>query len=70
METLGKRKRKWVPWPRVLCDKECKVTGSATNRLQSIECSECGGWVHEKCSGLTRDSFELLAGSETLAASQ
>ena len=41
METLGKRKRKQVQWPCVLCDKECKVTGSATNRLRSIECSEC-----------------------------
>jgi len=50
METLGKQKRKRVPWPCVLtllCDrpKECKVTGSVTNRLQSIECSECSGWV-------------------------
>jgi len=65
METLGKRKRKQVQWPCVLCDKECKVTGSATNRLRLIECSQCSGCVHEKCSGMTRDSFELLAGSKT-----
>ena len=54
-------KRVRVPWPCLVCDKECRVACHKIKNVRSVECSMCSGWVHEICASMTPELFDYFS---------
>jgi hypothetical protein len=51
-------------WPCVIRGKVCNVSeGTAQTPTQLVECTECLGWVHEKCTPVSIEEFDSFAKS-------
>lgn len=61
-----KRRVVKVPWPCIVCDKECRGTSTKRKNVRSIECAICSGWVHEICASLTPTMFDFFSRSTSL----